>query len=59
MRNVDWRGSRIGPRRPHRYANQLPDQIEAAIVAAKREKPNLGRPQRSGSDSFDDCREQK
>jgi transposase InsO family protein len=29
-------------RRPHRYANQLPDQIEAAIVAAKREKPNWG-----------------
>jgi putative transposase len=27
-------------RRPHRYANQLPEQIEAAIVAAKREKPN-------------------
>ena len=29
-------------RRPHRYANQLPAQIEAAIVAAKREKPNWG-----------------
>src|SRR5579885_1171646 len=29
-------------RRPHRYANQLPAQIEAAIVAAKREKPNRG-----------------
>jgi hypothetical protein len=29
-------------RRPHRYANQLPEQIEAAIVAAKREKPNWG-----------------
>jgi hypothetical protein len=27
-------------RRPHRYANQLPAQIEAAIVAARREKPN-------------------
>jgi hypothetical protein len=24
------------------YANQLPEQIEAAIVAAKREKPNWG-----------------
>jgi transposase InsO family protein len=29
-------------RRPHRYANQLPQQIEAAIVAAKREKPSWG-----------------
>ena len=27
-------------RRPHRYANQLPEQVEAAIVAAKREKPH-------------------
>ena len=29
-------------RRPHRYANQLPEQIESAIVQAKREKPNWG-----------------
>ena len=29
-------------RRPFRYANQLPEPIEAAIVAAKREKPNWG-----------------
>ncbi len=29
-------------RRPYRYANQLPEQIEAAIVAAKREKPHWG-----------------
>src|SRR5579863_6971870 len=29
-------------RRPHRYANQLPEQIEAAIVAARREKPTWG-----------------
>ena len=29
-------------RRPHRYANQLPEQVEAAIVAAKREKPSWG-----------------
>lgn len=29
-------------RRPYRYANQLPPQVEAAIVAAKREKPNWG-----------------
>jgi transposase InsO family protein len=29
-------------RRPHRYANQLPEQMEAAIVAARREKPNWG-----------------
>jgi transposase len=27
-------------RRPFRYANQLPEAVEAAIVAAKREKPN-------------------
>jgi transposase InsO family protein len=29
-------------RRPVRYANQLPAQIEAAIVAGKREKPHWG-----------------
>jgi transposase InsO family protein len=29
-------------RRPFRYANQLPAQIEAAIVAARREKPHWG-----------------
>jgi transposase InsO family protein len=29
-------------RRPFRYANQLPVQVEAAIVAARREKPNWG-----------------
>jgi transposase InsO family protein len=29
-------------RRPYRYANQLPEQVESAIVAAKREKPNWG-----------------
>jgi transposase InsO family protein len=29
-------------RRPFRYANQLPDQVEAAIVSAKREKPHWG-----------------
>ena len=29
-------------RRPVRYANQLPEQVEAAIVAAKREKPHWG-----------------
>ena len=29
-------------RRPFRYANQRPEQIEAAIVAAKPEKPNWG-----------------
>jgi hypothetical protein len=41
MRNAGWRahGSCAAP---HRYANQLPEQIEAAIVAAKREKPNWG-----------------
>lgn len=29
-------------RKPYRYANQLPPQVESAIVAAKREKPNWG-----------------
>jgi len=29
-------------RRPYRYANRLPEQVEAAIVAAKREKPHWG-----------------
>ncbi len=36
-------------KRPHRYANQLPEQIEAAIVAAKREKPHWGAPQDPGT----------
>jgi len=30
-------------RRPFRYANQLPEQVEAAIVSAKREKPHWGK----------------
>src|SRR6266478_69064 len=30
-------------RRPFRYANQLPEQVEAAIVSAKREKPQGAR----------------
>ncbi len=29
-------------RRPFRYANQLPEQVEAAIVSAKREKSHWG-----------------
>ena len=29
-------------RRPFRYANQLPPQVEAAIVAVRREKPHWG-----------------
>lgn len=29
-------------RRPFRYANQLPEQVEAAIVTAKKEKPHWG-----------------
>ncbi len=29
-------------RRPFRYANQLPEQVETAIVAARREKPAWG-----------------
>ena len=36
-------------RRPVRYANQLPDQVERMIVRRKREKPHWGgrSPQRS------------
>ena len=37
-----WEGLTDRARRPHRYANQLPEQIEATIVAAKREKPGWG-----------------
>src|SRR5499427_4486582 len=29
-------------RRPFRYANQLPEPVESAIVAAKRDKPHWG-----------------
>ena len=29
-------------RRPHRYANSLPQQLESSIVACKREKPHWG-----------------
>lgn len=29
-------------RKPYRYANKLPPQVEAAIVVAKKEKPNWG-----------------
>ena len=29
-------------RRPHRYANQLPEQVQAAIVTTRREKPSWG-----------------
>src|SRR5437660_6673123 len=36
-------------RRPFRYANQLPEQVEAAIVSAKKEKPHWGA--RSGAAS--------
>ena len=32
-------------RRPVRYANQLPEQVESLIVRFKREKPHLGRAQ--------------
>ena len=35
-------GLTVRARRPRRYANQLPAQIDAAIVAAKREKPHWG-----------------
>jgi Helix-turn-helix domain len=36
-------------RRPVRYANQLPSQIESLIVGCKRDKPPIGAPARSGS----------
>jgi hypothetical protein len=55
MRNADWSGSRIVPGAPIDMPTKLPEQIEAAIVAAKREKP-IGAPARSGSASLDDCR---
>jgi len=35
-----WEGLSDRVRRPFRYANQLPAQVEAAIVSAKREKPH-------------------
>jgi transposase len=31
-------------RAPHRYANQLPFQVEATILQIKKEKPNWGAP---------------
>jgi len=37
-----WEGLSDRTRRPFRYANQLPEPIEAAIVAARREKPSWG-----------------
>jgi len=37
-----WEGLTDRARRPHRYANALPVQMEAAIMAAKREKPSWG-----------------
>lgn len=42
-------------RRPFRYANQLPEQVEAAIVSAKREKPT-GEHARFASACCGDCR---
>ena len=42
-------------RRPFRYANQLPQQVEAAIVSAKREKPHWAHA-RSGSVCYAACR---
>jgi hypothetical protein len=37
-----WEGLSDRAPRPFRYANQLPEPVEAAIVAAKREKPHRG-----------------
>jgi transposase len=36
-------------RRPVRYANQLPGQVEGLIVSLKRNKPQLGRSQDQGT----------
>jgi hypothetical protein len=41
-------------RRPYRYANSLPPQIEAMIVAFKKEKPSWGA--RKVSCSYESCR---
>lgn len=38
-------------RRPVRCANQLPQEVEAAIVNLKREKPHWGRPQNPRTDA--------
>ena len=43
-------------RRPFRYANQLPEQVEAAIVSAKRDKPHWGARARSESAFCGSCR---
>ena len=37
-----WEGLSERARRPFRYANQLPEPVEAAVLAAKREKPHWG-----------------
>jgi len=37
-----WEGLTDRTRRPFRYANQLPEPVEAAIVAAQRDKPHWG-----------------
>ncbi len=37
-----WEGLSDRTHRPYRYANQLPVQVEAEIVATKREKPHWG-----------------
>ena len=44
-------------RRPFRQANQLPERVEAAIVAAKREKPT-GATARSTNACCQSCRMQ-
>ena len=36
-------------RKPHRFGNQLPEQIERTLVRLKREKPHLGCAQDSGT----------
>jgi hypothetical protein len=37
-----WEGLSDRTRRPFRYANQLPEPVEAAILTAKRDKPHWG-----------------
>lgn len=41
---VGWYGLSDRSRRPYRYANQLPVQIEQEILRIKREKPSWGAP---------------
>lgn len=43
-KNMGLEGLQDRSRRPYRHANQLPFQVERAILAIKRERPNWGAP---------------